>query len=165
MYVNQQFNMLLLLRRRLLLLPSSMFLAVLLLFLLLLLDTSVTGLTGDCYDGEMEVEFVLFLDEDSWTEQAWFMQCTGYDDAIWNNTVGFLEEFRPYLERRYPPRIIDQACVNENSTCVFTIEDSWGDGLLHPGQFWLTYEATTIAIYTHTIPFEELSYCFGPLCS
>ena len=133
------------------------------LFLILsFLITKTYSLTGDCYEYEKEVEFVLYLDEDSWTEQGWYMQCG--NEVIWNNTVGFLLQYEDYLDY-WNPVIRDQACINTTETCVFTIVDTWGDGLLTPGQFLLTYEATTIAIYTHTEPFEELSYCFGPLCS
>ena len=90
----------------------------------------------------MEVEFVLYLDEDSWTEQGWFMQCDNDDHndqqqqqkvVVWNNTVGFLQQWRPYLHK-YNPRIVDQACVDENATCVFTLIDTWGDGLLSPNE-------------------------------
>ena len=141
---------------------SSRMLLTLCLILSIFVTSTNSYLTGDCYEHEKEVEFVLYLDEDSWTEQGWFMQCG--ENVVWNNTVGFLLHYEEYLDY-WNPVIRDQACVHESETCVFTIIDTWGDGLLTPGQFLLSYEATTIAIYTHTEPFEELSYCFGPLCS
>ena len=106
--------------------------------------------------------FTLFLDEDSDTEQGWSMQCD--DQLIWDKHVGHLVEFEDNLDGP-GPYVRDEACVPETATCHFTIVDSFGDGLYSPGFFSLTYEATTVAVYDETHPFEELSYCFGPGCS
>ena len=133
------------------------------LFLLsaLSLSRASHALTGDCYPGEKEVEFTLFLDEDSTTEQGWTMQCD--DQLIWNKHVGHLITFEDDLDQS-APFVVDQACVPEAATCHFTIIDSYGDGIYTPGFFTLTYEATTVAVYDEEHAFEEISYCFGPGC-
>jgi hypothetical protein len=130
--------------------------------LLLLLPSS---LAEDCFAGEEEVEFTLFLDEDSTKEQGWTLQC-GNDVPLWNVAVGDMAAKaavgRGSLRNSHYVR--NTACVAAStSTCVFTIEDSYGDGLLWPGYYVLQWGATTVAVYDRQ-PFEEQSYCFGVDC-
>jgi hypothetical protein len=129
------------------------------LFLLVATFLPNRSLGEDCNAGQQTVEFNLFLDEDSATEQGWTLSCDG--ETIWDVPVGSLEAEPNSLSNSFSQ---DQVCVPENATCDFTIEDSYGDGLLLPGNYILKWGATTIAVYDHT-PFEERSYCFGVNCA
>ena len=130
-------------------------------FLLLLALLPYCTFAEDCAADEEEVVFTLFLDEDSGREQGWTMQCDG--EVVWQVPVGILQETAPQRFRKNKNFVRDTACVKTTATCDFTIEDSYGDGLLHPGNYFLKYGANTIAVYDHA-PFSEKSYCFGPLC-
>jgi hypothetical protein len=129
--------------------------------LLFLLPSS--SLAEDCLVGEEEVEFTLFLDEDSLKEQGWTLQCGS--DVLWNVAAGDLAEQAVHMPlRRSRPFVRDTACIAANTpTCDFTIEDSYGDGLLYPGYYVLKWGATTVAVYDRK-PFHENSYCFGVDC-
>ena len=119
------------------------------------------SLANDCYPGEQEVDFTLFLDEDSDKEQGWNMQCDG--QTIWEVPVGILQETNMHRERMHRNWVRDTACIPETATCDFTLEDSYGDGMYNPGYFYLRYGTTTIATYDNE-PFHEKSFCFGPDC-
>jgi hypothetical protein len=119
-------------------------------------------LAEDCFAGEEEVEFTLFFDEDSTKEQGWTLQCG--DDVLWNVAAGDLaaQAVKRSPLRKSRPYVRNTACVAADtmSTCVFTIEDTYGDGMLWPGYYVLKWGATTVAVYDRK-PFKEKSYCFG----
>ncbi len=116
----------------------------------------------DCNVGEEQLEFTFFLDEDSLTENGWTLAC---DDVgtIWNVPMGTLEASGS-VQFSDTPFVKDQVCVSKNSTCHFTMEDLYGDGLLFPGYFFLTYGATTIVVSEEEEEFFEKASCIGPSC-
>jgi hypothetical protein len=132
--------------------------------LLLLLSSLLPEATHaeDCpQPGEQEAVLTVFLDEDSEKENGWSMQCDGA--TIWDVSIGSLEATAGIRMRKHRPFVVDTACIPETATCTFTIEDTYGDGLLYPGYYTLTYGATSVAIYDRK-PFHENSMCFGPEC-
>lgn len=129
---------------------------------LLWTTASLVGLVTaneDCNPGEKQLEFTFFLDEDSLTENGWTLECDG-EGLIWNVPVGTLQA-NTAVEN---PFVKEQVCLPENFTCHFTLEDLYGDGLLFPGYYYLTFGAETIAVSEDEEEFFEKSYCLGPNC-
>lgn len=115
----------------------------------------------DCAIGEEEAVFTIVPDHDTREETGWVMQCGS--SVVWNVPMGYLVEI---TEEDFP-FIQETACISTNATCVFTIEDDYGDGLVEgSGYYLLTYGATTIAVYNGQDgeEFFEKSVCFGPDC-
>lgn len=89
--------------------------------------------------------------EDDKTEQV----------TVWDVEVGSLD---PIAKETW---VYDNTCVSKRSTCVFTVYDGSGDGLLGDGWFALRYGATTVAVSNYqgdNDPFTTDTYCFGPNC-
>jgi hypothetical protein len=123
----------------------------------------------DCNVGEQLLEFTFFLDEDSTTENGWTLACEE-EGTIWNVPIGTLQSSNTNAmgfvhQDSEMPFVTEQACLPEDFTCHFTLEDLHGDGLLFPGYYYLTFGATTVAVSEKGEEFFEKSYCFGPNCS
>jgi hypothetical protein len=116
----------------------------------------------DCAADTQLVEFFIQLDQDSNQETGWTLQC-GHEE-IWNVPIGYLEETQNFRENN---QMLLSTCIDVTKTCDFTIQDSYGDGLVEgDGSFYLRYGATTVASYNMSQGmFTELSYCFGPNCN
>jgi hypothetical protein len=116
----------------------------------------------DCAADTQLVEFFIQLDQDSNQETGWTLQCD--HEEIWNVPIGYLEETKNFRENN---QMLVSTCVDATKTCDFTIQDSYGDGLVEgDGYFYLRYGATTVASYDMSQGmFAELSYCFGPDCN
>jgi len=142
---------------------------------------TVSMYAPDCPGGMEKLEFVLFLDEDSLTENGWSLECNddivGEDNTnddfvggtIWNVPVGSLQGsstsmIHSEVHNAKIPSIMNRVCLPEQATCHFTIEDKYGDGLLSPGYFYLTFGSKMIATSEMEEEFLEKSYCFGPNC-
>lgn len=115
----------------------------------------------DCGAGTQLVEFFIQLDQDSNQETGWSLQCD--HEEIWSVPLGYLEETESL---RVDNQMLLSTCVDKSMTCDFTIQDSYGDGLVEGnGSFYLRYGATTVVSYDMSQgEFSELSYCFGPGC-
>ena len=122
---------------------------------------------SDCNVGENQLEFTLFLDEDSVTENGWSLTCDG-EGTVWNVAVGTIQSVFPDVivdpDINPSPFVTEKVCLPEDTTCTFTLEDTHGDGLLSPGYYYLTLGPTTIAVSEEGEEFKEKSYCFGPSC-
>jgi len=141
-----------------------------LLFPLLLLASTVqtNAISDDCGDGTQQLTFEFFSDIDSSREQSWVLSC---DDGTipWELKRGdypytWVTRRRWWNYWRQPvDNIREDLCLADDVTCTFTIEDSYGDGLLEGGYYALIHGSTTVAAYDHSA-FEEKAYCVGPSC-
>ena len=123
----------------------------------------------DCKTGEAKLDFMLYLDEDSLTENGWSLTCESVG-TIWTVPIGTLQSSDPtaagyvHLDMDVP-YVNQQVCLSDTDTCDFTLVDSHGDGLLFPGYFYLFLGSTTIALSEPEEEFLEKSYCLGTKCT
>lgn len=127
--------------------------------LLLVVNSAVAE---DCSGEEEQLEFTFFLDEDSLQENGWALTCDGVG-TIWDVPVGTLEASGS-VQFADVPVVKDQICISKNATCHFTLEDTFGDGILFPGYYYLTYGATTLVVSEDGEEFYEKVSCFGSNC-
>jgi hypothetical protein len=133
-----------------------------------LLAMAYSATANDCSEGEVKLEFTLYLDEDSHNENGWSLACEDVG-TVWTIPVGSIQFTDPtatgYVHRDSDPAYVkDQVCLSVDSTCHFTLEDTYGDGLVFPGYFFLTYGPKTIAVSEMEEEFFEKGYCVGPNC-
>lgn len=146
--------------------------SLLLISLLVVVSPSLSNAAEDCNAGEELLDFFMHLDEDSVSENGWYLRCEG-EGLIWDVPVGTMQTTDPNGPGYYMPpatsnengMVHAQVCLPEDFTCNFTLVDSWGDGLLYPGYYSLTFGATTIAVTTADTAFSEQTHCFGPHCN
>ena len=129
-------------------------------------STTSTVMAEECTTGEQKLEFMLFLDEDSLTENGWSLTCETVG-TIWTIPIGSLQSTAAAYVRHDTdiPYVNQQVCLADTDTCDFTLQDAFGDGLLFPGYFYLSLGAKTIALSDPEEEFLEKSYCLGPKCA
>jgi hypothetical protein len=137
-------------------------------FIIALLAVAHSARAEDCDAGEEKLEFTLYLDEDSLTENGWSLACQNMG-TVWTMPIGSLQSTDPTADGYVrldvdAPSVTEQVCISADVTCDFTLEDAYGDGLLYPGYFYLMYGGETIAVSEPEEEFFEKSYCLGPNC-
>lgn len=86
---------------------------------------SVNFANGQCPNGE--VEFEVSITPDAWPDEiSWDLSDSNGNEIANGGSVG------------------DTICVSENVCLTFTIHDTYGDGLVTPGEYYVVYGGDTI---------------------
>lgn len=103
----------------------------------------------------------LFLDEYP-EEVAYNLTCDG--ETLWNRDYNHFTQ-----ENAFEIQQETALCLLPEQYCIFSIHDSYGDGLimagnLRVGGLVLIWGATTVGVYNGSYPYETLEFCFGVDC-